>query len=68
MVTFHRISISILQQLQTAVILGIFLVVKVIDVLDISVKRIEETYLRKERDREILVRKVLEGVISARYV
>jgi hypothetical protein len=44
MVTLHRIAISILQQLQTAGILGVFLVVEVIDVLDISVQGIEEPY------------------------
>jgi hypothetical protein len=41
--TFHRVAISILQQLQSASVFGIFLVVEVFDVLDISVQGIEET-------------------------
>jgi hypothetical protein len=43
MATFHRIAIPLFEELQTARKLGIFLVVEIIDILDISVERIEET-------------------------
>jgi hypothetical protein len=40
----HGVTIAVLQQFQTTVELGIFLVVEVIDILDVSVERVEETY------------------------
>ena len=58
MATLHGITIALLEQFQTAGELGIFLVVEIIDIFNISVEVIEETYKHKDKD---MVRRALNG-------